>query len=707
MSIFHHFQHLTLSDDQRTALEKIESFLNSDGQVFMLKGYAGSGKTTILKGLVAHLQATGKDFAMLAPTGKAAKVLRDKTGQGMTIHRGIYNFKRLELKEVESEDVAEKSFHYFFPIKEEIEEESVIIVDEASMISERKAQHELFTFGTGHLLSDLLTYSKIKPTKNKIIFVGDPAQLPPVTDPTSLSFDRSFFEERQISVAEAEMKVVMRQAAENPILRNASKFRDLMASTVRTGLELVYDNDHFIKATAEEITDSYTNHFPMPEVGNGVVISFSNAQCLSYNRAIREKIFPSSKDIVAGDVVLINSNNYYTYPLELYNGDMAKVIEVSERLEPLSAPVHVMEGREKVKKTVTLTFRDIVIKLPNHPENIKCKVLDSLLNSTAADLTVTELKALYINFVMRFNAEQKRRKEQALPTFREGSVEFRDQLKADPYYNALRIKYGYAITCHKSQGGEWDTVFVDYYGRTGLKDAQLRWSYTAVTRARDKCYNVNPPCFTAFSRFTMAPIGPIGRVPNEALQFNNIPLSPYHQAESHPCKSLKYHEIVEKIADTSFSFERVESRPYLEIYFFKVDGQELRAQATHDGAGIFSEFVLVGIVTEQAKSLLNIINQPFERQFRVYYTPSNLSLEKLYSIVQESCNTSGVSITNIIEFPAQYYVIYYLKTSGIGAYIQFYFNGKFQLTKAIPKSIIGEQDDKLKQLINTISHYAS
>ncbi|OKL39972.1 ATP-dependent DNA helicase [Pontibacter flavimaris] len=706
MSIFYHFQQLLLSDDQRTALERIESFLTSDSQVFMLKGYAGSGKTTILKGLVAHLKVIGKDFAMLAPTGRAAKVLRDRTGRGMTIHRGVYNFEKLQLKEVDSEDVAEKSYHYYFPIKDEIEEGRVIIVDEASMIAEKKVQHELFTFGTGHLLSDLLTYSKIKTTKNKIIFVGDPAQLPPVTDPTSLAFEKSFFEERQITVVEAEMKTVMRQAAENPILRNAAKFRDLMAIPDRTELELDFDNKHFVKASAEEIAERYTNHFPLPEVGNGVIISFSNAQCLSYNRAIREKIFPSCRDIVAGDVILINNNNYHTYGTELYNGDMAQVIAVSERLDTQSAPVYVTEGREKVKKTVTLTFRDIVIKLPNHSEDIKCKVFDSLLNNTAADLTITELKALYINFVIRFNDEQRRRKDQGLATCREGSEEFRNQLKADPYFNALRIKYGYAITCHKSQGGEWDTVFVDYYGRTGLKDAQLRWSYTAITRAKDKCYNINPPYFTAFSKLAFSPIGPIGKVPSEAIQFNNIPSSPFHPANSHACKSLKYHEIVEKIADTHFSLDMVDSKPYMEIYFFRVDGKELRAQATHDGAGIFSDFVLFGTETEEAKSLLSIINQPYERQFRVDYTPSHPNLEKLFSIVQESCNTAGVFITNIIESRANYYVTYYFRTSAVSSYIQFYFNGKTQLTRAIPKSVMGEQDEKLKQLITTISQHA-
>jgi energy-coupling factor transporter ATP-binding protein EcfA2 len=707
MSVFDHFRHISLSDDQRLALGKIELFFKGNTQIFMLKGYAGSGKTTILKGLVNYLKETGRDFVMLAPTGRAAKVLRDRAGRGMTIHRGIYNFNKLILKEVESEDVAEKSLHYFFPIKDEIEEGRVIIVDEASMIADKKVQHELFTFGTGRLLSDLLTYSKIKTTRNKIIFVGDPAQLPPVTDATSLAFEHSFFDVHHISVDEVEMKTVMRQAAENLILYNAAKIRDLMACPVRTELELKFDNKHFLKVGDEEIAGTYTDHFPIPEVGNGVVISYSNAQCLSYNKAIREKVFPGCKDIVAGDVILINNNNYHTYAAELYNGDMAKVVSVSENIESQSALVYVTQGREKVKKHITLTFRNIIIKLPNHPDNISCKVFDNLLNNTASDLSITELKALYINFIMRFNEEQKTRKNQGLTFHKEGSEEFKALLKADPYYNALRIKYGYAVTCHKSQGGEWDTVFVDYYGRTGLKDAQLRWSYTAVTRAVNKCYNINPPNFTTFSKLSIAPIGPIGKVPNEAIQFSNIPLSPFHKVGLHPCKDLMYHEIVEKITDSPFTLTRGVYQPYLDIYFFQVDTEEIRVQAIHNGAGLYYDFVLMGTETEQGMRLLSLLNQSYDRQFKVEYTPSHTNLEKLYSTLQKECEDAGITITNILEFSAKYYVTYYLKSSGVNSYIQFFFNGQTIPTRAIPKSIIGEEDQQLKCLINKITVYAN
>ncbi len=176
MSIFDHFEHLNVSRGQEAALTKLEAFLDSPVQVFMLKGYAGSGKTTILKGLVKYLESLKKDFALMAPTGRAAKVLRDKTGYGATIHKGIYNFSKLATINENSEDEAEHSFHYYFPLNEMEGSEKIIIVDESSMISSKETKHELFTFGTNILLNDLMTFSRLKTTKNKIIFVGDPAQ---------------------------------------------------------------------------------------------------------------------------------------------------------------------------------------------------------------------------------------------------------------------------------------------------------------------------------------------------------------------------------------------------------------------------------------------------------------------------------------------------------------------------------------------------
>lgn len=327
MSIFDHFKHLNLSPGQKTALTKLEAFLDSPVQLFMLKGYAGSGKTTILKGLVEYLKGKNKTFSLMAPTGRAAKILREKTGHGTTIHKAIYNFEKLLSVNKESEDDAEHSFHYFFPINEMNADEHIIIVDESSMISGKESKHELFTFGTNVLLDDLLTFSRIKTTNCKIIFVGDPAQLPPVTDSESLALKKSYFDGLGISVEETEITEVLRQG-DNLILANAKRLRELLKQNNRTELHFEFDKNTFINTTAYEIIETYADLFPKPEIGDGIIISFSNAQCYHYNMALREKIFPAQRDIVAGDLVLINNNNYHTYGVELFNGDIAKVTSV-------------------------------------------------------------------------------------------------------------------------------------------------------------------------------------------------------------------------------------------------------------------------------------------------------------------------------------------------------------------------------------------
>jgi ATP-dependent exoDNAse (exonuclease V) alpha subunit len=224
MSIFNHFKHLNLSQGQETALTKMEAFLASPVQVFMLKGYAGSGKTTILKGLVEYLYAVEKDFALMAPTGRAAKVIREKTGQeAFTIHKSIYSYE--DMVEIEEGD----SFYYYYKIRNNVDVAGkIFIVDEASMLSDAKSEGEFFRFGSSHLLSDLITYTRVahENVKSKIIFVGDPCQLPPVGDNSSKAFEANYLKEHfNLSTEETEMKEVKRQGGDSGILTAGAKLR--------------------------------------------------------------------------------------------------------------------------------------------------------------------------------------------------------------------------------------------------------------------------------------------------------------------------------------------------------------------------------------------------------------------------------------------------------------------------------------------------
>lgn len=707
MSIFNHFKHLNLSPGQETALTKLEAFLDSPVKVFMLKGYAGSGKTTILKGLAEYLIQIDKKFALMAPTGRAAKVLRDKTGYGSTIHKGIYNFEKIEALNQTAEDEAEHSFHYFFPINKSEVVEKVIIVDESSMISSKKSNHELFTFGTNVLLDDLMTFASLKTTRNKIIFVGDPAQLPPFGDSHSWALDKTYFERLNISCDETEMKQVLRQG-NNLILKNAETIRKVLDEDKRIEFKLEYDNSSFIKTEPVDIIERYTNLFPKPEVGNGVIISFSNAQCYHYNVAIREQLFPEQQEIVAGDLLLINNNNYHTYGTELYNGDIAKVISVSPGYLSQSAPVWCDENGEKVRKIISLNFREVTIRVPSCSDDIICYIIDSHLNSIERDLSITEMKALYINFIIRFNEAQQKRKDAGLVSYKVGSEEFKQSLKADRFFNALRVKFGYAITCHKAQGGEWDKIFVDYYGRVSLKNDPLRWCYTATTRGINAVYAINPPNFGKLDKFKFSPIGSIGKIPNESLALDNVVVSPFHSEHHHKCKSLKYWQMVEKLENTQYTIKNVESLgDYLERYTILNGSNRIQLQANHKISGHFIDsFRVINSVEKSVKDDLEaLFNADFSPSFNINYSSKVESLEELYSMMQYECSNMEITITNVLD--GKYFVTYYLKTNAVCSYIQFFYNDKGQLTTAMPKTFNCQNDEKLQSLINNLTQYAS
>lgn len=712
MQIFDHFRHINLTNDQRNALEMLHAFLESDERVFILQGYAGSGKTTLLMGFVEYLESLKKKYQLMAPTGRAAKVIRDKTKkEATTIHRGIYNFERLDAIEAENELVEEQSYHYVFPINQISDDKSILIIDEASMISSKESKHELFTFGTGFLLNDLLTYAKVSASNNKLIFVGDPAQLQPVGDNKSLALDPDYFSNvLNLRTKIVELTKVVRQN-DNLILKNAEKIRNLIFSEKRKELKFDYDASSFVQSNPNVFYEHFVDTFPSPKVGDGIIIAYSNGQCFHNNIAIREKLFPNQKDLVVGDIILINNNNYHTYGTELFNGDLAQVVEVNPDTISQSAPVMVDKNGKKERIVISLMFKWVKIRLPHFSEDISCLIHYDLLNSVNRDLSIDEMKAVYINFLIRFNEKQKERKEKGLHSYRIGSEEFKNALKSDPFFNALKIKYGYSITCHKSQGGEWEKVFVDYSGRVSLKTEPLKWCYTATTRARESIICLNAPNFGAFSRLNFNPIGQIGTFPKSAFSFLGVKDSPFHNSNAHKCKSLKYWEIYEKLENTNFKIENVFSpiNGYLERYFISNDKNEIiQLDGQHNGAGYFTQAFKVtsGNDNPAAIELDAIFNAPYERQYLIDWNPSDFFLKELHSYVLQACDESKSTLTNVVK-TGNYDLTYYFITDSVCSYIQFYFNGKNQFTSAMPKKNGPEEDEKLKLIISNLETNAS
>ena len=691
------FFQITLNPDQEKVIQNLENFLESKDSVFILKGYAGTGKTTLIKGLIDALKVENKKFVLCAPTGRASKILRNKTGYGNTIHSTIYDFDNLITINSENEDFAEHSFQFSFPIIK-LQENTIIIVDEASMISSKESKNELFNFGTNILLNDLLTFAQLHNSHNKMIIIGDPAQLPPVGDNNSWALEKSFFDDKKILAREVFLTQVMRQN-NNLILENAMSIRKCIENPNHKELKFQFDEDSCINFNNKNVVNKYCELFPYPDFENGIIINFSNAQNYWYNKEIRENYFPNSSNIAVGDIVQIISNNYHKYKTEIYNGEFAKVLAVGETISQ-SAPVYVEVNGERKKKTITLLYRKVTLRLPDFDDDIEAYINDSLLESTARDLTIDEMKAVYINTVMRF--------KESHPHSKIKSEEFKNFLKSDDFYNAIRVKYGYSITGHKSQGGEWKSVFVDYFGRVSLRKDPLRWAYTVTTRASENLYAINFPEFGQFYKLKFSNIGNIAHLPNDAFNFDKVPTSPLHKNNEHKCKSWLFWNILSKIEDSEFNIEYIKSEEYLEKYTFRYFDELIIVHFHHKQSGFFEkDFEITSNKTSATERLETLLSKRNEVIFPFEYKATLPFLEGLYNIVSASCNDLDIRIFNISENIDKYYINYYFETSNKISYIQFFFNKNGEFSTAMPKTFGDINDEKLFNLIEKIKEYAT
>ena len=671
-----------LTSSQQTAFDKIKDFLGNNSDIFVLKGYAGTGKTHLIKYITLYLDENKTPYEVLAPTGRAAKVLRDRVGKGMTIHRLIFNLDIICSKE-DQDDESTSSYQLYFPIVEQAQDFQIMIIDESSMISNVESHNEYLRFGSGVLLDDLLQFVKVCGIK-KVIFVGDPAQLPPVMDPHSYALDVDYLSSLGYRVESIELTEVVRQEDSNAILAQATKLRDLLALPrgARHNLSLDANGKDIIELQAGALPGTFTDEFPVPEVGNGITVCFSNRRCFEVNRAIRSIIFPGQETVQIGDIVIINNNNYKSYGLQVFNGDMAKVTRVGQVDIHPNIPVTI-KGE---KRHIDLAFRDIDLYFSKEDISITCKVYDDLLHSGESDLSVWQLNAVYIDFILR-NKQLK-----------EGSPEFKEALTNDPYFNALKVKFGYAVTCHKSQGGEWDTVFVDYAGRCGLSDDHLRWCYTATTRAKNRLFAINAPHITSFDKLSFTAIGKFGKAPKNFWQEDSTLATTYHPSTDLIGVRLKHLGIEEALRGTDFKLLNVGTYNYQDKFdFVSSTGEQVHIEVYYDGAGFFKLVPITGDGSSR-DMLAQLINTSMAEPRDFNYEPSNELMRELFQRVATVAMDVDVKIVNVVEMLKQYYVEYHLITDARFALIKFYVNEK-GLSTAVPMSELGADDEKLKRLI--------
>ena len=677
---------MELTNQQNKVFEQIKVFLNSDASVFILRGYAGTGKTTMVKVIADYIEQT-RQLAMMAPTGRAARVLAMKTGHtATTIHKAIYSKAHVEPKNVKN--IAESEFKFVFSINNSENGGNIVaIVDEASMVCSRKIEHELFMFGTDNLMEDLLTF--VRPNfGGKVIFVGDPAQLPPVGESVSNALRAEYFKEKGLKVIEAELTEVLRQKDDSVILKNAMMIRNLLKKDKRNQLVFEEQKDDVETVPSEQFLDKYLNYRKESGKHDSVIICYSNKSANRYNRDIRKSLYGGDVPLQENDILLITQNNYR---LDRMNGEFVPVLSIGERIQQ-SAPVYAQIGGKKERIVITLNF--IKVTVPNGDGNpIPCMLLEDLLTSDTATISIDENRALYINFCMRN------------PNLKQGTESFAEALLNDEYYNAIRAKYGYAVTGHKCQGGEWGKVFVDYTGRTGLDDDSLRWAYTATTRAQKTLYVTNLPHITPFSKFRIEPIQKCKNIAPECRILNEVPPTPFHNKNVDNGIRAKYHCIAKNMEYTPYRIISVQSRPYLEIYNIQ----------TPDGVDRYDLFYKAGDIFQPAKAispnqhtpLIEImLNDEQGMSYKYNYIPSDESHCKLLDLIRSACDTISVQITNVVEHAEDFSTTYYMRTSGTFSYIKVYVNSNGFITYAKPMSLKGKDDGELSEIIEIInSHF--
>jgi ATP-dependent exoDNAse (exonuclease V) alpha subunit len=484
------FAEYTLNDGQTELIQKLGLFLSGNSEnVFILKGYAGSGKTFITKGLTEYFRAIGRNYVLAAPTGKAAKVIASKTkSPAYTIHKTIYSFDDMVEYREEGVDGTETFKFYAQLIVNSLSADTVFIVDEASMVSDIYQEAEFFRFGTGLLLTDFMKFVNLDHNdhKKKIIFIGDDAQLPPIGMKLSPALDARYLEENyQVRTIGFELTEVVRQKADSGVIANAAQ--------VRTALQYAQFNKlnvNFNYSDVEEV--SYADLMPryLESCGNkinkeSIVIAYSNADVADYNSKIRAHFFPGHEQLEAGDKVMA-VNNSTTGGLFISNGDFGMIRKVFGNSEQRSITLRRRNEIGEIEQIqVPLIFRDVEVgfrDLDGVPHYFNTKIVENLLYNHNSNLSSDQTKALYVDFCIR---------NEKLPR---NSVEFKNTLKSDPYFTAMRLKFGYAITCHKAQGSEWKHVFVKCRSSQPQCSAHyFRWFYTAITRTAQYLYLLDPP----------------------------------------------------------------------------------------------------------------------------------------------------------------------------------------------------------------------
>ena len=443
----------SFTEEQRKITQHLSDYILSIStrNIFLLKGYAGTGKTSLISALVNSLSSVNKKPSLLAPTGRAAKVLSKYSKKNAsTIHRKIYWIN------------SNKNGNTYIKLKENTHTNTIFIVDEASMIPESSDKG----FGNRSLLDDLIQYV-YDGIGCKLILIGDTAQLPPVNLEISPALNEDFlYQNYSKEILSFSLSEVVRQEKSSTILLNATSLRKQITDHHFNLPNFIVNEDVIRIESGDELQERLEDNYNKSGLTNTIVLCRSNKRANIYNQQIRSRIRYLEEEISTGDLLMVVRNNYFW----LGDKNKSELIANGDIIEVLSV--------NKINNKYGFKFAHITIRLVDFSEQKELDVLVMLdtIKLETSSLAYEEYQKLYQEISKEYKGADAKKK-----------------IKENKYLNALQVKFSYSITCHKSQGGQWENVFVDlgYFKKEMLDLSFLRWLYTAITRASKKLYLIN------------------------------------------------------------------------------------------------------------------------------------------------------------------------------------------------------------------------
>lgn len=721
IDIFDSFQQHSLTESQTQLVKQLDHFLNKGKEsVFLLKGYAGTGKTFITDGLTQYLTAIGRQFEVMAPTGKAAKVISDKIGlDASTIHRVIYNYENVKEYSLDGVEGSE-TFRCYAEIKvNQNTSETVYIIDEASMVSDCYSDSEFFRFGSGYLLKDLLSYINLDHNDHtkKVIFIGDNAQLPPVGMNVSPALDAKYLKNKyQLISDEFELTEVVRQKADSGIMDNASSLRDSMQANVFNKLDFQVNGIDVHELSSESVLTQFLTvcDNKLANTKNAILIASSNAQVSQYNKVVREHFFPLQSEVVAGDKV-ISVANHYVKDKVITNGEFGMVRKVFSEPEIRKVVLRKKgEDNTSITLTVALQFRDVELGFRDENGDVSffdCKIVENLLYNDEPSLSSDEYKALYVDFVNRHPELRSKDKKN----------EFRLELLADPYFNAFKVKFGYAITCHKAQGSEWQNVFLkcSSHHKT-LSQDYFRWLYTAITRTSSQLFVLDPPKVKLGKGLTR-----VGR--NDKTIVDETPSVMEHELDSSnlnptitstlPSQNEAIHEgnhffhnlyveVSNLLSNLDIKVVEVTHNQYQEVYLCQHGEEFATARISYNSKNKISSIncsidnILGNLVSEKLSNLIGkLITSTSEPATSKFEFPEPF-LEEFHIQLSNTLKQHDILISEVLA--RDYAQRYCFIKSGETAVVDIFYNGKSQFTRLMGMKNLSSSEklmDKVEGLI--------